>query len=101
MVTSHLAKPIGLSSKIVPTLTENCLRHPRQVQSIRDWINDTRVHVHRGQTGAPFIHFSLATASKQTSGSEKYWIASIKPLNLLSKTASKQTSGSEKYWIAS
>ena len=32
---SHLSRPMGESSKMVPTLTENCLRHPRQVQTRR------------------------------------------------------------------
>jgi hypothetical protein len=30
IATSHLSRPSGLSSKIVPTLTENCLRQPLQ-----------------------------------------------------------------------
>src|SRR2546422_8254885 len=83
MAASHLSRPTGESSKIVPTLTENCFRHPRHVQSIRLLINDSFLPWHRGHSG-PLGHFALTTVSRQTIGSEKYRIASIKPLLLLS-----------------
>src|SRR5712692_9490982 len=72
---------MALSSKIVPTLTENCFRHSRQVHSIRVLINDTFLPSHLGHCG-PLGHFALDTASRQTMGSEKYRITASKPLFL-------------------
>src|SRR5579864_6973164 len=38
---SHLSHPSGLSSKMVPTLSENCLRQPLHFQIRRVETNDT------------------------------------------------------------
>src|SRR5215467_11470684 len=78
---------MGLSSKIVPTFTENCFRQDRQVQSLRDRIKDSFFDWQRGHSG-PFGHFALETVSRQTIGSEKYRIASSKPLFSLRLTVS-------------
>src|ERR1019366_6926865 len=81
MAASHLLRGTGLSSKIVPTLTENCFRQARQVHIRRVLRNDSFLLAHFGHSG-PFGHFALATVSRQTIGSEKYLMASIKPLLL-------------------
>src|SRR5712692_8653022 len=78
---------MALSSKIVPTLTENCFRQPRQVHSIRVWINDTVLPSHLGHCG-PLGHFALDTVSRQTTGSEKYRITASKPLFFIDLTSS-------------
>ena len=72
---------------MVPTLTENCLRQPRHVQSIRVLMNETFLLRHRGHSG-PFGHFALATVSRQIIGSEKYRIACTKPAFSLSMAVS-------------
>src|SRR5467141_1913450 len=87
MAVSHLSRPIGESSKIVPTFTLNCFRHSRQVQVRRVLTNDRRLLSQRGHSG-PLGHFTFATASRQIMGSEKYRIASIKPLLALNLTVS-------------
>src|ERR1700688_170936 len=84
---SHLSRPIGLSSKIVPTLTENCLRHSRHVHIRRVLRNDSRLDSQTGHSG-PSGHFALETVSRQIMGSEKYRIASSKPLFSLSLSVS-------------
>src|SRR5437016_5052350 len=87
MAGNHLLKPMALSSKIVPTLTENCLRQSRQVHSIRVLINDSFLDSQRGHCG-PLGHLALETCSRQAIGSEKYRIAASKPCFLLSLTVS-------------
>ncbi len=37
MAGSHLSRPIGESSKMVPTLTENCFLQARHFQTLRDF----------------------------------------------------------------
>jgi hypothetical protein len=49
MAGNHLANPIGESSKIVPTFTENCREHPLQRHVIRDSIKCTFPLAQRGQ----------------------------------------------------
>src|ERR1035437_4721628 len=83
----HLSKPMGESSKIVPTFTENCLRHSKHVHVRRVVRKERRFELQRGHCG-PLGHFALDTASKQIIGSEKYRIASVKPLRLLRLTSS-------------
>src|SRR5487761_1398540 len=68
---SHLSKPSGESSKIVPTLAENCLRHWRHFQMRRVVRNECSVPPQRGQTGLPSGHRSLTTKASATSGSVK------------------------------
>ena len=74
---SHLSSPIAESSKIVPTLTENCLRQARQVHISRVLRNDSFLPWQRGHSG-PFGHLALETASRYVNGSEKYRMASCK-----------------------
>src|SRR5690349_7395836 len=76
--TSHLSSGIGLSSMIVPTFTENCLRGVQalQVQTRRFAVNETREEPQRGQTTLPSGHRIDATNSCAISGSAKYRIAS-------------------------
>src|ERR1700681_62956 len=78
MPTSHLSSPIGLSSMIVPTFTENCLRgeHALQVQTRRLAVNETCEEPQRGQITLPSGQRIDATNSWATSGSAKYRIAS-------------------------
>src|SRR5258708_5469948 len=87
MAGSHLFKPMALSSKIVPTLTENCFRQSRQVQSIRVLMKDSFLDSQRGHCG-PLGHLDLETCSRQTMESEKYRVAASKPCFLLSLTDS-------------
>src|SRR5579871_543186 len=67
---SHLSRPMALSSKMVPTLTENCFRQPRHVHISRVLRNDSFLPLQRGHSG-PSGHLAFATVSKQTIGSEK------------------------------
>src|SRR5262249_28834439 len=78
------------SSKIVPTLTENCFRQPRHVQSLRVLINDTLRPWHLGHSG-PLGHLTLATVSRQTIGSEKYRMAACKPLVFIALSLTTRT----------
>src|SRR5271168_3751585 len=87
IAVSHLSRPMAESSKMVPTLTENCLRHARQVHINRVLRNDSFLPWHRGHSG-PFGHLALETAFRQTMGSEKYRMASNNPLFSLNLTAS-------------
>src|SRR5205809_2694001 len=87
MATIHLSSPTGESSKIVPTFTENCLRHSRQVHIRRVVRNDNRLQAQRGHSG-PFGHLALETVSRHTIGSEKYCMAAFKPLLSLKLTVS-------------
>src|SRR5580693_3920388 len=87
IAVSHLSSPIGESSKIDPTLTENCFRHPRQVHINRVLRKETFLPWQRGHSG-PFGHLTPATASTQVLGSEKYRMASNKPLSSSDLTVS-------------
>src|SRR5580693_2836320 len=80
IAVSHLSRPIGESSKIVPTLTENCLWQSRHFHISRVLRNDSRRRRHFGQKG-PYGQRTLATASTQVWGSEKNRMASNKPLS--------------------
>src|SRR5271154_3154185 len=75
------------SSKIVPTLTENCFRQARHVHIKRVLRKDRRFPWQRGHSG-PLGHLAAETVSRHTMGSEKYRMASIKPLLELSVSVS-------------
>src|SRR5437879_13491231 len=75
IAVSHLSRPIAESSKIVPTLTLNCLRHSRHVQIRRGLRNERFLAWQRGHFGT-FGHLALATASRHTIGADKYRRAS-------------------------
>src|SRR5918996_1295397 len=84
MVASHLLRGIGLSSKMVPTLTENCrfsclLLHSQMRRVER---NRTSTLPQVGQA-TPSGQRSLTMKSRQTSGLEKYSIASIRVVGSL------------------
>src|SRR5690349_14715800 len=79
IAVSHLLSGSGESSKIEPTLTENCLLHSRQRHSLRDSMYFESVALQRGQTGLPSGQRIAATNALHTSSSEKYLIASCKP----------------------
>jgi hypothetical protein len=87
MAVSHLFKGTAESSKMVPTLTENCFRQSRHFQIIRVLRNDNLLDSQPGHIG-PEGHFALETVSKQNIGSEKHSMASIKPLFSLRLTVS-------------
>jgi hypothetical protein len=76
--TNHLSRPSGLSSKIVPTLHENCLRQSFALHwSIdRDVMTPIASPLHFGQAILPSGHFAPIIALKQTAGSAKYLTAS-------------------------
>src|SRR5689334_3606378 len=78
---SHLSRPIAESSKIVPSLTENCLRHFRHFQMRRVLRNIGSVASQCGHM-TPVGQRSEATNSKAASGSEKYRIASWRLLGV-------------------
>src|SRR5882724_7542891 len=72
---SHLSRPIGLSSKIVPTLTENCFLQPLHFHRRRVERKDGSGASHRGQV-TPFGQRREATNASATSGSAKNLTAS-------------------------
>src|SRR5437016_2897272 len=61
---SHLSNPSGESSKIVPSLTENCFLQLLHFQSRRVLMYECSLPSQRGQTG-PSGHRSSATKSVQ------------------------------------
>ena len=67
---SHLSRPSGESSKIVPSLTEYCFLQPLHFQTLRVVRYECSAQPQRGQTG-PWGQRSRATNSVQTSRSEK------------------------------
>src|ERR1039458_287181 len=52
---SHLSKPSGLSSKIDPTLTENCFLQSKHFHISRVVRNDARLERQRGQIGRAHV----------------------------------------------
>lgn len=72
IATSHLSSLIAESSKMVPTFTENCLRHPAflHFHKRRVEMYECSFPPHVGQIG-PSGQRSLATKSVATSRSEK------------------------------
>src|SRR2546429_4333198 len=67
---SHLSKPMGLSSKIVPSFTENCRPHSRHFQMRRVLRKPGLPASHAGQV-APLGQRSEARKVKLVSGSAK------------------------------
>src|SRR5437899_2837212 len=82
MATSHLSSGTAESSKMVPTLTENCFLQSKHFHIRRVLRKDSLLDMQRGQAG-PLGQRTSATVSTQTLGSEKCRIASIKPLGRL------------------
>src|SRR5439155_9270368 len=73
----HLSSPIGESSKIVPTLTENCFLHSLFLHCHRRRVltYPSSLPPQTGHSG-PSGQRSAATKSFATSGSSKYRMAS-------------------------
>src|ERR671914_125448 len=84
IVANHLFRAIGLSSKMVPTLTENCLFPCFSLHS-----QTRRVGMNRTSTlpqvrqDTPSGQRSLTMKSRQTSASENYSLSSIRVLGSL------------------
>src|SRR5690349_8101940 len=76
---SHLSNPMGLSSKIVPSLTENCRPHSRHFQMRRVLRKPGSLASQAGQV-TPFGQRSEARKVRLVSGSAKYRIASAREL---------------------
>src|SRR6266480_2447025 len=76
---SHLSNPIGLSSKIVPSLTENCRPHSRHFQMRRVLRKPGFPASQAGQV-TPFGQRSAERKVSAVSLSEKYRIASVSEL---------------------
>src|SRR2546430_1133000 len=76
---SHLSSPMGLSSKIVPSLTENCRPHSRHFQMRRVLRKPGSLPSHAGQV-TPFGQRRAARKVSAVSLSEKYRIASVSEL---------------------
>src|SRR4051812_18077732 len=74
---SHLSRPSGLSSKIVPNLTEYCFLQPLHFQRRRVFRYEFSWQPHSGHVG-PSGHRSLATYSVATSMSVKKRTASMR-----------------------
>src|SRR5882672_2789849 len=88
MAQSHLSRPIGESSKIVPTLTENCFWQSRHFHIRRVLRNESLSAAQRGHTGPLEPHLAPATTLRHTWGSENVVAASIKLLGYLKLTDS-------------
>src|SRR5207237_9017137 len=76
---SHLSNPMGLSSKIVPSFTENCRPHSRHFQMQRVLRKPGSLPSQAGQV-TPFGQLSAATKVSAVSLSAKYRIASVSEL---------------------
>src|SRR5947208_3885952 len=76
---SHLSNPMGLSSKIVPSLTENCRPHSRHFQMRRVLRKPGSLASQAGQV-TPVGQRSAARKVSAVSLSEKYRIASVSEL---------------------
>src|SRR6185436_18273650 len=72
---SHLSRPSGESSKIVPSLTENCFLQPLHFQIFRVLKKVGSPASQRGHVTPPGQR-SLATNAKHTSASAKNLMAS-------------------------
>src|ERR1035441_5583570 len=74
IAVSHLSRPIGESSKMVPTLMENWASGWRVLhcQTRREAINPTSLEPQRGQIGSPSGQRCAARKAMQLSGSVKY-----------------------------
>src|SRR5665213_420668 len=69
---THLSQPRGESSKIVPTLSENCCLQPLHFHIRRVEMNDGSLAPQRGHATFPSGQRIEATKSKARSWSEKY-----------------------------
>src|SRR5439155_4520225 len=76
---SHLSKPMGLSSKIVPSFTENCRPHSRHFQMRRVLRKPWSLPSQAGQV-TPFGQRRDARKVSAVSLSAKYRIASVSEL---------------------
>src|SRR5213595_1455718 len=76
---SHLSNPMGLSSKIVPSLTENCRPHSRHFQIRRGWREPGALPSQAGQV-TPLGQRRDARKASAVSLSQKYRIASVSEL---------------------
>src|SRR5947207_11565873 len=76
---SHLSSPMGLSSKIVPSFTENCRPHSRHFQMRRVLRKPGSLPSQAGQV-TPFGQRRDARKVSAVSLSEKYRIASVNEL---------------------
>src|SRR5208283_2744145 len=72
---SHLSKPSALSSKIVPTLAENCFLQSRHFHSLRVARNAVLDLWQQGQTTLPSGQRTDAMKFNAVSASAKYLIA--------------------------
>src|SRR4051812_31297776 len=77
--TNHFCSGRGLSSKIVPTFTENCFRHPLALHwnMRRLFISPIADPPHCGQEICPSGHLMDFMYSWQRPGSAKYTTASM------------------------
>src|SRR5258708_1427725 len=73
---SHLSRPIGLSSMIVPILTLKCFLHSKQIQILRVRTNEYLRDSQRGHS-IPSGQRIATMQPSAVSGSEKYLTASI------------------------
>src|SRR5256884_7644019 len=73
---SHLSNPMGLSSKIVPSFTENCRPHSRHFQMRRVLRKPGSLASQAGQS-TPAGQRSAARKGSAVSLSEKYRIAPV------------------------
>src|SRR5665213_629061 len=76
IAVSHLSRPTGESSKMVPTLTLYCFVHVLHLNIMRVLRNENPPPPQRGHS-TPSGQRNSATNQKQTSGLEKNLIASI------------------------
>src|SRR5690349_11980108 len=72
---SHLSRPIGESSMIVPSFTLKCFLQPLQIQMRRVLTNECSVDSQRGQVIPSGQRIAIMQPSA-VSGSEKYLTAS-------------------------
>src|SRR5580692_5155631 len=72
---SHLSRPRGLSSKMVPTLTENCFLQSRHFHRRRVARNAAFVDLQQGHRALPSCQRIDATNCRAVSGLAKYLIA--------------------------
>src|SRR3972149_4556241 len=75
IATNHLSRPSALSSKIVPTRTENCFLQFKQFQMRRVFTRETLSDWQCGQVAIPLLHLRLTAYSNTRSGWEKNSIA--------------------------
>src|SRR5215510_16187260 len=72
---SHLSRPIGESSMIVPSFTEKCFLQPAQIQMRRVFTKECFSELQRGHV-IPSGHLIATMQPSAVSGSEKYLTAS-------------------------